>query len=903
MNINKNLILIKNEDKTRSIEFCKYNSDTKKYDVTFNGGKIYSYNFNNLEWFSNPEIIDVENKVIYAKGKPLILVNKAIGFENHIRVIYKNDYSQVYSKRDISMEESCLKNPEANNCFQYLKDLSQSIGLMLDGSKTLLGKQYEKITHISPKSALSFYLKPDHIVQNKSEDNINFPFGFNLSQKEATEKAFKNSVSVIEGPPGTGKTQTILNIIANAVMMDKSVAVVSNNNSATDNVYEKLKKYDLDFFAATLGSRSNKESFIKNQSGTYADMSNWKLEEEEKHRGLEELNKSKDSIINMLEKQNKIARLEHELSEMEIEKKHFEKEYLSNNVANLKYNTIRKLKADKIMRFLVELKINSSIVENITFGIKIKNLFRYGIYNFKFYNNSMDVVIDYLYSLYYENKVKEITLELNRLKAQLDRFNFEEEMKAYNDKSLKLFKAALQKKYLRNVRAIFTEKDLWIKFDEFIKEYPVVLSTTHSLRNCISENFLFDYLIIDEASQVDLLTGALSLSCAKNVVVVGDLKQLTNVVSNEDKEVSKKIFDLYNLDEAYNFSSNNLLSSITKLNKDVKKTLLKEHYRCHPKIINFCNKEFYNNELIILTKESEDDKPLSLYKTNAGNHARGTINQRQIDIIKDEILPTIGGEKSIGVISPYRLQADEVLNAVGIDSGIEADTVHKFQGREKDIVILSTVSNDINDFIDNANLINVAISRAVDKLVVVTTDFEEGNSNIGDLIKYVQYNNFEVVESKVSSIFDLLYKSYEDKLMDALKRTKKISEFNSENLMFELIRDVLKNSEFSNLDVAVHIPLKMIIRDASILSNEERKFALNPWTHTDFLIFNKLNKMPVLAVEVDGYKFHVQNEEQLQRDRKKDGILAKYEVPVIRFPTNGSGEGEKLKEKLRDIYS
>ena len=36
---------------------------------------------------------------------------------------------------------------------------------------------------------------------------------------------------------------------------------------------------------------------------------------------------------------------------------------------------------------------------------------------------------------------------------------------------------------------------------------------------------------------------------------------------------------------------------------------------------------------------------------------------------------------------------------------VEADTVHKFQGREKDVVILSTVSNEVNDFIDNSNLI------------------------------------------------------------------------------------------------------------------------------------------------------------------------------------------------------
>lgn len=61
----------------------------------------------------------------------------------------------------------------------------------------------------------------------------------------------ENQISVIQGPPGTGKTQTILNIIANILMQGKTVQIVSNNNSATENVYEKLSssKYNLGFVA------------------------------------------------------------------------------------------------------------------------------------------------------------------------------------------------------------------------------------------------------------------------------------------------------------------------------------------------------------------------------------------------------------------------------------------------------------------------------------------------------------------------------------------------------------------------------------------------------------------------------------------------------------------------------
>ena len=185
------------------------------------------------------------------------------------------------------------------------------------------------------------------------------------------------------------------------------------------------------------------------------------------------------------------------------------------------------------------------------------------------------------------------------------------------------------------------------------------MSTTHSLRQSLSENFLYDYVIIDEASQVDLATGALALSCAKRAVIVGDAKQLPNVVNNDIKTKTDLIFNSYSLKEAYRYSNHSLLTSTIKLLPNAPRTLLKEHYRCHPKIIEFCNKKFYDNQLIIHTQHVDKRKPLIVYKTAKGNHARDRINQRQIDIIKKEIIPN---EKlnnvDLGIVTPYRNQTN-----------------------------------------------------------------------------------------------------------------------------------------------------------------------------------------------------------------------------------------------------
>ena len=161
---------------------------------------------------------------------------------------------------------------------------------------------------------------------------------------------------------------------------------------------------------------------------------------------------------------------------------------------------------------------------------------------------------------------------------------------------------------------------------------------------------------MDEASQIDLATGVLAFSCARNIVIVGDLKQLPNVLTEDDIRASDSIWQRYSLVERYHFSNHSLRSSALKTWQDTPVMLLREHYRCHPKIINFCNQKFYHGQLIVMTKEHDELDVLTMYRTTAGNHARGHLNQRQIDVIQQEVLPRLNQQnvQSIGIITPYR---------------------------------------------------------------------------------------------------------------------------------------------------------------------------------------------------------------------------------------------------------
>jgi len=403
---------------------------------------------------------------------------------------------------------------------------------------------------------------------------------------------------------------------------------------------------------------------------------------------------------------------------------------------------------------------------------------------------------------------------------------------------------------------------------------------------------------------VDLATGALAFSCAKKAVIVGDLKQLPNVVKDDMKKETDSIFERFSISEAYRFSNHSLLSSVTELFENVPRVMLKEHYRCHPKIIEFCNKKFYNDQLVILTSPKTYKQPLVVYKTVEGNHARERVNRRQIDVITEEVIPgrnLNANDGSIGIVSPY-CNHTEALQEAFKGTTVKAATVDKFQGQEKDTIILCTVDNEISDFTDSPNRLNVAVSRAVNQLIVVTNGNKyENDGNIRDLINYIQYNNLEVIQSEIYSVFDYLYKSYSKQKKELLKSQKRVSEYDSENLMYGLICEVLKSEPFLKLDVVLHVPLKMIIRDPHYLNDEETAYAMNILTHVDFLIYDKLGKQPVLAVEVDGYAYHNQNKKQEQRDKLKDEILHKYNIPIARFKTNESNEKKRLAEMLSRI--
>lgn len=812
---------------------------------------------------------------------------------------YKNnDTEYFYNANKVKIVKSAINSEKSNNLFLYLNQIAKTVGLTTEEGKNILADSYSKITFIPEYSILASFLNRIQPAANKFNNSIEiFPFGFNLSQREAVNKAFTSPLSVIEGPPGTGKTQTILNIIANAVMNRQSVAVVSSNNSATKNVYEKLQKNGIEFIAALLGNSTNKKEFIDSQADI-PDLLQFNLSEKEKSHIKHTCENLFNQLSEYLLQKNELALLKQELDCLTTEYKHFQDENKIENDVDFLISTT----SDKLLALWVAIENQALTNKKLTWWRKLLYWFRYGKKEKILFGIPTEKAILICQSNYYPVKIEELKKRQNSLEISLNHFSFDNKMKEYSQLSMQLFKSELYKKYNRNKREKYEISQLRSNSDKFLKDYPVIMSTTYSLRRSLSEEITYDFVIIDESSQVDLATGALALSCAKRAVIVGDLKQLPNVVDDKMKEKTDAVFDSFSIPEPYRYSNHSLLASIMEIFPQIPKTLLREHYRCHPKIIEFCNQKFYDNQLIIHTEFKCEREPLIVYKTTAGNHAREKTNQRQIDMIINEIIPNERlGDIDLGIVTPYRNQTNALQQAF-IDTKIKADTVDKFQGRENDVIILSTVDNEISEFTDNPNRLNVAISRAIKQLIlVVNGNDSDKDSNINDLIRYIDYNSFSIKESSLRSIFDYLYKGYEKKRAEILSKSSRKSDFDSENLMYVLVSNILKQDKFSKYGVTLHYPLCKVIRDYSKLTEEEQKYTRHYNTHLDFLIYNKLGKNPILAIEVDGFEYHKAGTKQSERDKKKDRILEKCELPLLRFSTTGSGEKQKLIDKLTEI--
>ncbi|UCM43488.1 AAA domain-containing protein [Aeromonas dhakensis] len=885
-------ILVDGEDKTAkisdwTIRWCN-NSQALELTCHFPSKKKYSRPLSNCRVSPTRELTNV---LLTKPGSRVVkLIDKAVIYGERYAVVHYPGTSRPYVHRMdgiVFIATTSLKDTPVFGYFmkiastRYAQAQSQTDRNIASNVVTQLGK----LPAIA-STALQAYCTGRNGTIAPGQGLI-YPFGLNESQYQAVERAFSAQISVIEGPPGTGKTQTILNILANILLRRQTVAVLSNNNAAVENVYEKLEKCGLGYLVAKLGNEDNRKAF-------FANLPAWPSNAPGTAPSLEEIQGLLTRLKQHLQDHNRAAQLQIELDELVIERRYLQQWQAENGVQVTsldKYRLTPRKTAD-LMAYLAHLG-----EQRVRLKDRIELLFQFRIFRTKPFaeGEARMAAFHALQMHYYDKSLQDKETELRACRESLARANFTALLKELTTASMHHLKQHLQGQV--PPPDSFDVKTYRRDFDAFMRRFPILGSGTHSIVNSIAPGAILDYVIIDEASLQDIVPGILPLGCAKNLIVVGDNRQLPHIPVKLGLQAPA---------EAYDCERYSLLDSCIAVFQDaLPRTLLKEHYRCHPRIIQFCNQQFYDNALVPMTVDKGED-PLRLVVTAKGNHARKNTNLRELDsllkVLEDEGKPVAVDGEGRGYIAPFRAQVS--LSDKHLPADFVNDTVHKFQGRECDEIVFSTVldkkrynqAQERLDFVDDPRMINVAVSRAKHRFTLVTGDevFTENNGHIAALIRYISYyaQDEQIVRAPVVSAFDLLYHEYDQSLARLNARLRpEDSHYKSEQIVAQLLREVLSAPACQALKSHTQIRLEKLASPTNSDWTETQR-AFMRRASCDFVLYFKVGKTPIGVIEVDGgYHDHPV---QAARDIMKNEILDKCRIPILRLRTVDSGIKQRI---------
>lgn len=259
----------------------------------------------------------------------------------------------------------------------------------------------------------------------------------------------------------------------------------------------------------------------------------------------------------------------------------------------------------------------------------------------------------------------------------------------------------------------------------------VVCATLSMLEGSLLRNEQFDVALFDEATQAIEPLSLLAFLKAPLVVMAGDPKQLAPTVIS--------------MDAAKQGLGVSLFERLLKDYGDEVKRLLKEQYRMHETLMRFPSDETYGGQLRahpsvadrtlheVLRPGSTVDAPPLLFLDTAGKgfdeskapQTQSLRNEGEAELVVARVRELLAeglNPRELGVITPYRAQALWLREQLLDLTELEVDTVDAFQGREKDVIIVSLVRSNAEQqlgFLEDLRRLNVAITRPRRHLFVV----------------------------------------------------------------------------------------------------------------------------------------------------------------------------------------
>ncbi|MDD3593956.1 MAG: AAA domain-containing protein [Candidatus Gastranaerophilales bacterium] len=589
------------------------------------------------------------------------------------------------------------------------------------------------------------------------------PLSLSESQTEVLKAVDDNTLITVFGPPGTGKSQTIVNLVTHLVANGKSVLVASRMDKAVDVVVERLSE----FGAPYLALRAGRANYQKQLNFEIQDILSNKLDLDTGFEGavfadIDDMKTLLKNISDTQKKADEIIKLEHIWYEILEEYK--------TNAAKLENEYINKKLSD------MDISIGKSIlkkIEKVSEGTNFFNKILFWIYNFQLRKSLMLKNLEFTHeaviAISEELEVKELYNRLKSIEQKINKIgNLHVLLQQVRDLKTKQRKLAIdilknkrrkalneitrdqakrQRLMVHSKALIERKKNLQNRllededFQPLVEAFPCWAVTTYAVSESLPlKAGLFDVAIIDEASQCDIASCFPIMFRAKKTIVVGDDKQLPHL-SFLEKAKEQSFFTQYNIPDKYQLMWRFRTNSVFDLANyySTCPILLDEHFRSLPPIIDFSNKEFYGSRLRIMNKETKLGGILELHIVeDAKVDPDATRNAAEVEKLLErlqEIMQEDAAKKpkkpvSIGIISPFRGQVELIKKAVAQvipdklvrKHEIDIGTAHTFQGDERDIIMLSFAlapnsHNQSLTFVQKPNLFNVAITRARKKLI------------------------------------------------------------------------------------------------------------------------------------------------------------------------------------------
>lgn len=800
--------------------------------------------------------LDVKRRVLHPEEDISICTEYTLdGRKENIRKYL--DAEEYELLKEFTQNQEQIKDCITRHGSQAVDDMPYMIGLGMDILLDL-HKEYEAVIEMYQKEEVTAPIRAffgemvSRPVRRKAYPIVLADQKVNLDQLLAINNAMKYPVAYIQGPPGTGKTSTIINTIVTAFFNEKTVLFASYNNHPINGVVEKLlgmkyQNHRIPFPALRLGSNEKMQEALEYIRNVY-----------EQTRKIavykSTLDRNREDRIERAKRLSGLLRRYEERLDLEERRETIHRVLEFENEQSISFQMLP-FQADLQGRQMEQVKRRiektGDITEEEAFSLlddNVEELKKYLYYTSASYIKKID--------LPRHEELKNIIFNQNK-KLQL------EEFARYLSK----------KENIRKLQEIF----------------PIVATTCISAHKLGEPEPMFDMVIMDEASQCNLAVSLVPVIRGGSLMLVGDPQQLNPVIQLEEL-VNQKLRKKYNISEEYDYRKNSIYKTFLACDAVSDEILLHYHYRCHEKIIGFNNKKYYNEKLCIQTKSDEKEPLLYIDVKDSQSNGKNTAPAEVEEILR---YAAANRDKTIGVITPFVNQrklleeAAREARLVNVDCG----TVHAFQGDEKDVVLFSTAITQQTGqgtyqwLKNNKELINVATSRARDKLVILADmkhlDWlhqQDKEDDFYELVQYTRQNGMSKVTQKKANSRALGVKPFSTETEEAFLK----------NLNHALENIWLSQNRF-------FVQQKV---------DAEELFPEYPGHQFDFVVYEKQKdgEIPVLAIELEGRE---QLEEELlrQRERQKQEISDVFDLQVIRVENSYARRYNHIKEILMNFFS